>query len=113
LVRGEQATVEIGDEYTLTAPAQELMLSLMTPCTPEFREGGIILLEKAAGGCLQLQFDAARFAITAEKIEITDANLAPVWGDHLYRLVFRAMAPTEGDSWSMTIAQPASVPVHG
>ncbi|HEX2950331.1 MAG TPA: heparinase II/III family protein, partial [Armatimonadota bacterium] len=87
LVRGEQATVEIGDEYTLTAPTQELMLSLMTPCTPEFREGGIILLEKVAGGCLQLQFDAARFAITAEKIEITDANLAPGWGDHLYRLV--------------------------
>jgi hypothetical protein len=50
-----------------------------------------------------IQFDPTLLSVTTEIIPITDANLAPVWGNHLTRLLFHAARPGAQGEWTIQI----------
>ena len=104
LVRGKRVTV--ADSYALKAPAQEIVLSLLTPSTVDLSQEGIIRLSEASlpgdkrSGDGQIVYDVSRFAVTTEAVPITDTRLGGVWGKSLNRIVFTACEPALEDSWT-------------
>jgi hypothetical protein len=89
LVRGENACVEITDEFALKAPTRDIMLSFMTPCEPDVSSPGVIALP-VSGGSVRLTYDAGTLAASVERIDFDDERLGLSWGDHLFRILLRA-----------------------
>ena len=50
-----------------------------------------------------LKYDANKFDLTIEPIELTDPNLLNVWGNTIYRLSFKAKRLSKTDNYSFTI----------
>ncbi|TVR51328.1 MAG: hypothetical protein EA426_20040, partial [Spirochaetaceae bacterium] len=105
--RGESVTVT--DEYALSADAAELVVSFLTPCAVDTAQPGVVQLakrptapglESAAG---RVAYDAEKFAVSVETVETTDERLAPIWGDHITRVVFTAMSPAKTGRLTYTI----------
>ncbi len=106
LKRGQ--AVEVTDRYALTAPADEITLCLLTPCTVEVREGEVVFSEAAFGegrrsGAGVVTYDAARFTVSTQVIPITDTRMGGVWGDHLNRVLFTAQNPPLQGEWTFSI----------
>lgn len=52
---------------------------------------------------MSLKYDANKFDLTIEPIELTDPNLLNVWGNTIYRLSFKAKRLSKTDNYSFTI----------
>ena len=104
--RGEQ--VEIVDRYELATPANEIVLSLLTPATPHLDEPGHIsfvaatLPDDRRSGTGHLTYDG-KFGVQIEKVAITDERLGGVWGSELSRIVFTVQHPALEDNWTFQI----------
>lgn len=108
LKRGQ--AVEVTDRYTLTAAAGEVVLALLTPCAVEVQDGRVILSETGFGqgrrsGAGVVIYDADRFTVSVQVIPITDARMGGVWGDHLKRILFTAIAPPTQGEWTFCICR--------
>lgn len=99
----------VNDQYRLTEVKDRVYQHLMTPCTVEDGEKGTLTLatralpndlESASGKVL---YDADRFRVQVDTVEIEDARLAGIWGDALYRINLRARNPKTEDSWRLRI----------
>jgi hypothetical protein len=107
LHRGQD--VEVVDGYELEEPADEITLSLLTPCTVRLAAPGQVVLSEAPlpderrAGRGVLSYDAERFALTTEVISIADDRLGGVWGKELTRLVFAARNPAQQDTWTFRV----------
>ncbi|MCJ7551340.1 MAG: heparinase II/III-family protein [Anaerolineae bacterium] len=107
------ADVEIADTYELAEPANEIVLSVLTPCTVELGEGEVRLVAAQFGppdlnrtaGSATLAYPDAVTAVFVERVPITDTRLGGVWGDHLNRVVFRVAAPSQHGSWTWRMAR--------
>lgn len=86
LHRGDgAASVEIEEDFSLTAPTDDIALHFLVALEPLSIEGGQIHLPQ-----LSIGFDAELLTATCERLALTDARLRQVWGDALCRLVLRA-----------------------
>ncbi len=93
--RGE---VVLAEDYALGACREPLRLHFLAAAEPDVATPGRVRLRPggdavatAARPCV-LVYDAKRFAASVEAKEISDARLAPVWGDRLYRVTLAARA---------------------
>ena len=103
LQRGDR--VEIVDRYELTEPADEIVLSVLTPAAPHLAEPGRISLvasplpDGRRSGVGHLAYDAQRFEVQVEQQPIADDRLGQVWGEKLSRILFTARNPPLQDTW--------------
>jgi hypothetical protein len=108
LKRGQ--AVQIVDRYDLSQPAQELTLSLLTPCEVDLGQPGYIALRatplpdgrRSAAG--QITYEANKLTPSTEVVPIEDERLRPIWGDHLKRIILRAENPPRQDTWQLQIS---------
>lgn len=83
----------------------DVMLSLMTPCTPQLDGLGFIILQDEGTKKVKVEFDESKLEASSEYIIIEDARLMHVWGDHLHRVILRAKEPTAQAVWIMKVIQ--------
>jgi hypothetical protein len=108
LERRQQITVV--DSYQLAQPAEEITLNLLTPCTVDLSDDGVIQLlpapvasgQSAAG---QVRYDRQVFTAQVEVIDIDDESLRRAWGPHLRRVVLTALNPPPQATWTLTITR--------
>ncbi len=104
LVRGKHVTVT--DRYKLKSKPKVLTWSVMTPCSVDEKTAGRVLLETKPDGkgkktITHILYDPKKLAVQVESVEITDNRLKSVWGDRIYRLLFKALSPGTGDRLSL------------
>jgi hypothetical protein len=90
--------IEVSDEYSLTEPAKEITLTLMTPCRVE-QQSGMLRLENRA----RVAYDVSLSA-SIEEMKLDDPRLRSVWGERVYRILLRAANPQQKGKWSMRIS---------
>lgn len=98
LVRGREIRIE--DRYDLRKAAQQIQLSLLTPCVVDISAGRIRLGKRALSGGRSageacLLFKADQMSVDVERIDLTDGKSRHYWGDYLSRIVFDITDPTE------------------
>jgi hypothetical protein len=107
LYYGQEA--KIVDSYTLAQAASEIALSLLTPCAVNTETPGKIVLSEAVlpgdrrAGCGVVTYDEKKFALTTERVAITDERLGGVWGEGLTRLVFSVADPALENTWTFGV----------
>jgi len=85
--------IDITDAYELSHAAGVTTLNLMTAGEPAAVRPGEIELRNGQEH-LTLSYDAAMLEPTIEPIAIDDTRLNPVWGKHVYRIVFTMTKPS-------------------
>jgi hypothetical protein len=99
LHRGQD--VEIVDDYELSAPADEIRLSLLTPCQVRLKAPGEVPLREAplpdgrSAGAARIAYDPDKLTALTIEIAISDERLGEVWGNRLTRVVFVAHNPPQ------------------
>lgn len=105
LHRGRDVT--IADRFVLTKPAQEMTMSLMTPCKAEIdRPGRIVLTGFDAdepSAAVQVLYDEAVLTATIETIGVEDGRLRSVWPERIARILLKAKQPPQQDTWTLKI----------
>lgn len=105
LNRGQD--VEIIDEFDLKHEAQNVELTMMTPCKVTFESPGKITLEQIIPNSIlarvSVSFDAEKLTPSLENIELEDAMLKSNWGNRMIRILLRSNFPTSGDTWTLRI----------
>ncbi len=105
LNRGRDVT--IADSFTLTKPAQEMTISLMTPCKAEIDRPGRVVLSgldaDEPSGAVQVLYDEAVLAATIETIDVEDGRLRSVWPEQIARILLKAKQPARQDTWTLKI----------
>lgn len=97
-----EAYIEITDNFKLKKASQDIMLSLMTPCSPEINPEGTIMLQ-TGDNKVNIEFNGEALKASSEYIPIEDARLLPVWGDHLYRIILRSKVPVQETEWTIKV----------
>jgi hypothetical protein len=88
LERGQSPRVVVGDCFRLRE-AKEVTLSLITPLEATVEEGRMVLKGDVTAEVTLPPGTSA----TVERLNIEDARLGAVWGDHLWRVVVKMGAP--------------------
>ncbi|CAA9553995.1 MAG: FIG00985566: hypothetical protein [uncultured Thermomicrobiales bacterium] len=107
LDRGANSTVSVRDTWALESAPDQLTLSLMAASDVERAEPGVLRF-KGVEQALDVRFDPAMFEAEIEHIDINDARLFPVWGDHVSRVLLRVSAPAAQGDWTLTMAASAN-----
>jgi hypothetical protein len=102
LLRGSTPAVQVTDDFFLTAPAEDIALSLMTPCPSRPAAPGSIDLTVGAT-TLRLTPDPALLPVV-ETIDLDDPRLREAWGERLYRILLKPKAPTTAAKWTLRLA---------
>lgn len=89
--RDGKASIQIADEYGLRHTS-DITFNLMT-CREHALDSGSIRFTVPGGKDVLLRFDGTEYEATSERVDIFDERLAPVWGDHIYRIMLRARKP--------------------
>jgi hypothetical protein len=92
--------VEISDRYSLSKPAEEITLTLMTPLRPRASAGLVEI-----PGRLKVAFNAQALTAKVEEIGKLDASLEGVWGKAVYRILLIAANPPLEGGFTLTISQ--------
>ncbi|HAA76301.1 TPA: heparinase [Candidatus Latescibacteria bacterium] len=104
-------TIFVNDVYEVGEVKDRFYLHLMTPSEVEDDEGGTLTLSARdlPGDCQtgtgRVLYDADRFRVQVETVEMEDSRLAGIWGDVLYRINLRATDPKPKDSWRLRITR--------
>jgi len=89
LSRGEQASIELTDAYTLSEKLGPNVWTFMTCWEPRpGKDGEIELHQPADGRRLVLAYDSAALEVRLEPIVIEDEKLIKTWGTRLHRIRF-------------------------
>ncbi|MEW6750430.1 MAG: heparinase II/III family protein [Candidatus Latescibacterota bacterium] len=108
LRRGQE--VEVGEEFTLERPVEQIRLSLLTPCPVEVAGEGVLrLLERELApdrwtGSLRLSYPAGRLQASVEEMPLDDPGMARTWGGRLWRILLCAPGPAGQGSWTLRLA---------
>ena len=99
--------IVITEEYALKEPANEITLSLMTPCKVQVQKDGRLLLEAADGAepaaAVQVLYDSGKLKAVLETIPVEDGRLRSVWPAQMTRILLRAEKPALQDTWTVRI----------
>jgi len=102
LHRGKGAYLEAVDDFELEKPSTDIMLSLLTPLTPEVSPRGVITL-----GAAEVTFDGKALTASVEDVPLDDDRLRSSWGGHMSRIVLKPKAATAKATWVTRIAKKA------
>lgn len=80
----------VADDFALDAPSVPNELHFMCRGEADIATPGRVRITTPAGKRAELQYDAACFEASVEKIPLPDPRLSNVWGDELLRLKLRA-----------------------
>ncbi|MVM29195.1 hypothetical protein GO755_04060 [Spirosoma sp. HMF4905] len=69
-----QNTIEIGDDYTATAPLKSLLQTFMTICSVNTSQAGKLIFEQANGKKVSLDYDAAKWKVSVEKLPLDQSD---------------------------------------
>jgi hypothetical protein len=104
--------LRITETYRLSQPAQEITLSLMTPCEVVPEGPGVLALKQTplaegrVSGSARLHYDADRLKASTETISLeAGERLKNVWGKRLCRIVLRAQDPPQQDTWTLRVTR--------
>jgi hypothetical protein len=101
--------IAITEDYALDQPAQEITLTLMTPCKVAVQKDGQLRLETADGPeprpTVQVLYDGAKLKPVLETIAVHDGRLRTVWPEQLTRILLKAERPAVQDTWTVRIAR--------
>ena len=109
LKRSEGVIIE--DQYELVAPAESMILSLLTPCIVNLEQEGQILLKEAKiaderrAGSAAISYDAQTFTAFSEVITIDDPRLNQAWGKRLARIVLHAAQPPQKGTLTLQVSR--------
>ena len=103
--RREKASIEVIDDFRLEKETDTIVLSLMTPWMPCLDGSGFVILEDQDNNKVKVEYNSFSLKAFSEYIAIDDARLKPIWGDHIYRILFKSKRPTSEAAWSMKITQ--------
>ena len=108
LVRGEGLVIQ--DVYELRASPVGLTLGLLTPCDVELAPGSVTFRATAFGpqgeqmaGTAALAYESDAFEVSVERVDICDARLGGVWGDHLNQVRFVATSLPQAGTWTWRV----------
>ncbi|HPI71797.1 MAG TPA: heparinase II/III family protein [bacterium] len=104
LVRNREVIVR--EQYTLSKPAKEIVLSLLTPCRILPGGNGRLKLASTRFGDqppaeLTLVYDGKVFQVKTEELVLDDPNLQASWGDKLTRIQLVAENPRLRADWTV------------
>ncbi|MBN2329785.1 MAG: heparinase II/III family protein [Candidatus Omnitrophica bacterium] len=100
LQRGRQ--FEVIDEYTLENPSADLIENLIAAGTvEETAPGKLILHDREKELQIQMEFDPQKLEAAIESIDLKDGKLKRIWGDTIYRIRLKSIAPKAKDSLSL------------
>lgn len=99
--------IVVTEDYVLERPADEITLSLMTPCKVDVQAAGQLLLTTVDANeprvAAQIAYDEARLKAVVETIPVEDAHLRSVWPSQLTRILLKAQKPAMKDTWTVKI----------
>lgn len=93
----KNGTVTVSDSFKLKNPSDDVVITMMTHAEP------------IIGDCIDvrntvIEYDSEMWSVCKEKIGIDyDAKLTPVWGDCVYRLLFRIKSSVTDGEFSVNI----------
>ncbi|AZN38808.1 heparinase II/III domain-containing protein [Paenibacillus albus] len=105
LIRSSSSYIEIKDEYQLEQVMNEIALNFMTPHAPRIAGSGNIILQDEHGNKVSIQYNGERYAVSSEEIRLEDEIMRNAWGDRLYRIHLKSIAPTDHGECSIRISQ--------
>jgi hypothetical protein len=99
--------IEVTESYTREKPANEITLTLLTPCRVQVLKEGQLLLDTVDGPeprpRVRVVFDRGRLKPVLETIPIEDSHLRSVWPAQLTRILLKAESPAPQDRWTVRI----------
>ncbi len=97
--------IAITEAYVLEKPAQEITLSLVTPCTVTEQGSGRLRLRTLGESpvAMQIAYDGDKLKPTVETVPVEDGRLRSVWPEQLTRILLKAEKPTMQDTWTVRI----------
>lgn len=98
-------TIELSDNYSLKKAPRELTLTLVTPCKVSDTGTGELLFSAAPSVNVAVRYDAAKLKPTTEEVALKDPRLRGAWGEHLYRILFRAANPGTQGGWNLRFSK--------
>lgn len=101
LTRGEYHPYPMASEKE----TDTIVLRLITTCMPCLDGSGFVILEDQDNNKVKVEYNSFSLKAFSEYIAIDDARLKPIWGDHIYRILFKSKRPTSEAAWSMKITQ--------
>lgn len=102
--REAEASIQIKDTFYLDKETKNISLAMMTHRRPQLKEGAIIL-EDSDHYRVRVEYDATLLQAISESIEIEDSKLKNVWGDNIYRIIFKVNKPLIQENLTMRITQ--------
>lgn len=103
LHRERESYIEINDEFELYSQTDDIMISLMVPSIKQIdNERGLISLD-VHDNDVTINFDGDLYNCESERIDIEDERLFSVWGNAIYRIMFKARKPFVAGMWKITI----------
>ena len=101
--RGE---VEIEERYALRKPANDIALTLMTPCTvAQGASGELMFTGPGLRSPVTIQYDASILTPKTEEIAIEDSRLRSAWGERLFRVLLVSSKPPRKAEWRLRVSQ--------
>lgn len=103
LYREGESHIKIRDEFELHHQTDDIMMSLMVPYISyiDNKKGTIYLIENDNN--VIINFDKDIYVCESECIDIHDERLVSVWGNSIYRLIFKPYKPLHKGIWEITI----------
>ncbi len=97
--------IAITEAYELANPAQEITVSLVTPCRVTTEQPGRLRLETVdePSVAMQVVYDAGRLKPVVETVAVDDGRLRAVWAGSLRRILLKAEKPALQDTWTVRI----------
>ncbi len=102
--RDVEASIQIKDELSLNKETQDISFSMMAYRSPQLEKGAIIF-EDSDCYRVRVEYDATMLQAFSESITIEDNKLKSVWGDSIYRIVFKVIKPVIQETLTMKITQ--------
>jgi len=100
-----QNVIEISDSYSLTEPAPEITLNLMTACAVTQSGNGRLTLTSAHGPRATLiSFDPGLLAASVETIPLDNLELKRNWGSQIFRIQLKTTAATSSGRLKLLIS---------
>jgi hypothetical protein len=94
--------IEVRDSFELKSTSVPIMENLITPCELRQKKAGeMIMRESKTGIEVLLEYDADKFEVEGDMIDLEDEKLADVWGNRLYRIRLVSKGATKQDKWVM------------
>jgi hypothetical protein len=98
LIRTGEAFIEIKEEFNCGNSRKEIILPILLAQEPFLCGGGRVVLNKGQARKIVLDYDAEKLEVEGELLTMDDQRLINVWGEHLFRLIFKLKDCTGKDS---------------